>query len=148
MSRRSWWTVGGVVVIVAVVVAVFGIIKATRHATSDCDTVHAMIDYNKQFNKSVEQSANSGDPSGSTEADYQKWAAQLHDYAGRIRDPQLTEPATAVAGLADQMVEVVPKVRAESTAPSAHTPPSVVEYGRIGRDFKDNFAKLNQACPA
>ncbi|WP_431237439.1 hypothetical protein ACQ86B_22215 [Mycolicibacterium aichiense] len=148
MSKRNWWIVGSAAVVVVVVVAVLGVVKLVRHAPSDCDTVHAMVAYNTQFDTAVQESANAGDPNGSSVAEYQKWAARLHEYAGQIKDSQLAQPANAVAGLADQMVDVVPRVRAESAANSANPPPSVAEYGRIGRDFHDNFAKLKNACPA
>lgn len=148
MSARKWWIIGAAVVAVVVAVAVLGVVKLTRHAPSDCDTVHEMVTYNTQFNASIKQSASAGDPIGSSVADYQKWAARLHEYAGQIHDSKLTEPANAVAGLADQMVAVVPRVRADSADTTVNPPQSVIDYSRIGHEFHDNFTKLEQACPA
>ncbi|OYN77083.1 hypothetical protein [Mycolicibacterium sphagni] len=148
MSARKWWLVGGVIVAVVAVVTVFAIVKLTRHKPSDCDTVRAMMAYNVDFNQQVQRSANEGDPAGSTDADYQKWAARLHQYAGQIHDPKLSEIANGAAGLADQTVALVPQVRADSDNTASAPPRSVNEYSRVALQFRDDFAKLKSSCPA
>lgn len=143
MRRRRWWFAGGAIAAVAAVIAVLCLVFLTDRPTSDCASVRSMIDYNKQFNDSVESSTEKG--TQPSVAACQDWASQLSHLAGQVHDPTLAQQAGTVAALAGQTVTIVQRFRADASDAAG---PDAQDYGRIGKEFNPNLVALNQACAA
>ncbi|CAN5240982.1 hypothetical protein BH11ACT7_BH11ACT7_04500 [soil metagenome] len=143
MTKRTWWLLGATLVIVIVAGGLL-MFRLNHDGTNDCTTVRAMIDYNKEYGAT----AGSDDPEASSVDSYKEWASQLHAYADKIRNPEIARHADDLAKLADQTVTVVQEFRAEPTDPSLSEPPaSAKDYARVGQQFHDELAALNQSCP-
>ncbi|BBZ76895.1 hypothetical protein MANY_22320 [Mycolicibacterium anyangense] len=143
MTKRKWQILGAVLF---TVVAVGGLLlfRLNHDSSDDCATVRAMIAYNKQFSAV----AGSNNPEVADIGSYERWARQLHTYADGIHNQRLAESANNLASLADRTVTVVQEFRAEQADPSTSQPPhSVQDYARVGQQFHDDLATLNQYCP-
>jgi hypothetical protein len=142
--------VGTTFVALIVVGAVVGFQVLKHKAPPDCDSVRAMINYNKQFGESIEQQAAGDEGTEPAVTRYQVWATKIAGYGAQIRDPQLAERMSNLANLADETVALVPRVRADDSGSpgSPPAPQDVADYGRIGKEFNSNLVALDQACPA
>ncbi|WP_142386853.1 hypothetical protein [Mycobacterium hubeiense] len=149
ITRRNWLIAGGLAAVVVVLGATAAVVLSNR-APSDCAVVSSIIDYNNQFNESVRQKSDARVET--SDSDYTEWAARIKQLADQIHNNQgLAEQADKLADLAGQTAALVPRYRAESSAmsPLETTPPeSVRDYSRIGTEFNDTLAVLDNACPS
>lgn len=149
MSRLNrWWLIGVIVGVVAIIVGVLAVTLTSSRDHSDCSTVRAMIEYNTEYNASIEESVEAGDPEGSSLPRYQEWAARLQRYADEIHDSNLARHSDTLAQLADETVGVVEARRADPAQGEAtEMPQHAQDYARIAEEFQDSIATLDQACP-
>jgi hypothetical protein len=151
MAARKWlWLSGiGVVVVVAALLAWQFFVRHQESPTSDCQVARAMIDYNKSQGRLL---AKAFDPEHGAEAsvdDYQAWANQLQNDAGRIKAPDLATHARRLADDANQMVALVKKTRSDTSAPAdPGAPPAWVQpYAELSKRFRSELVALDSACP-
>lgn len=134
------------VVLIGTGVAACGGTSESNH--SDCDTVRAMLDYNTQYNASIQESAQAGDPDGSSLTRYQEWAERLHRYADEVQDQSLARQGDALAQLADETVDFVKTSRAgPARETAADESQDAQNYTRLAEQFREGVMALDQACP-
>lgn len=145
-NQRRWTAI----ILAAVALVVVGLaisVYAHQRQLSDCAKARDLNSYNKRFHDEV-----AGPQHGPTDVgEYRQWAADLHQYAADITDPQLRAKADVVTGLADQYVELLPQLQADLPADTDTQPPSSAPWqkaGRISNQFNDAVGALAQACPA
>lgn len=103
-----------------------------------------MLEYNTEFNASIQQSADAGDPEGSSVSRYQEWAERLQQYADEIHDDTLAAEGDTMARLADETVGFVETSRAASAGDASREAQS---YADLAQQFQDSVAGLDQVCP-
>ena len=145
-SQRRW-----VVRVVALAVAVILAVVVTRKAgdvqNADCVKVHVLESYNRWFLDGRASGSDKSEPNSIDE--YREWAAELHRYAGEIKDAGLKAKAEAVSGLADQYVESVAKLRPDLPSVTDTRPPSSPvwhEASRAGHQLNDAVVALTVRC--
>ncbi len=131
-------------------VIVAGLVSCSPAADDhvDCDTVRAMLEYNTEFNASIQQSANAGDPEGSSVSRYQEWAERLQQYADEIHDDTLAAEGDTMARLADETVGFVETSRAGPAGDNAVDDAREAQtYANLAEQFQESVTALDQACP-
>ena len=112
-----------------------------------CGTARDMINYNKTQTEAI---AAKSDPATGTEAgvaDYQQWADQLKNYAGKTSGAQATH-AQKVADLAGQTVTLVQQARSNNSDPLVAQPPEWVQkYSDTQIQFQRELSALKDSCP-
>lgn len=148
MTRRRW-------IAVAVAVIVLGgvgvLVWRDRHigANADCRVAREMIAYNKSQGQLLDAAFNPEQDRQASIDDYRVWAGRLHTYSAQISAPDITAPASRLAGEADKLVGIVEQSRAgTSTEDPTKPPPWVQQYADLAHQFHDNLATLDHACPA
>ena len=132
----------GVAAAVAVLAVVLAVWHSRSSAPSDCDTVRALVGYNREFTEQTKTSAKTNNPELSTVEQYRQWAARMREYADQLGDPDLTARAQSAAGFAAKTADLVPRYRA--------TPDDVEvsrQYANIGIEFGNAITALDYACP-
>ncbi|WP_431236060.1 hypothetical protein ACQ856_30235 (plasmid) [Mycolicibacterium psychrotolerans] len=116
---------------------------------AQCQVAREMIAYNKSQTRLLDASFNLEQQREASVDDYRVWAAHLRTYSARISTPELSPPAGRLADEADQLVKLVEQVRADTSVPDPSAPPPWLKpYAQIARQFHDNLAALDRACPA
>lgn len=130
-------------VAVAAVALVAGVVlyRSLHKAPTDCDTMHAMLDYNKQFNERAKNPAGQEGPAPVSDQQYREWADRLKEYAGQVSDETLSGNATTAADLAGRLADLVPRYRAKPDDKGLTR-----EYAGIGIEFGNAVNRLNYAC--
>ena len=146
-SQRRW-VVGVVPVAVAVVLAVVVTRQFGDGQKADCEKVHVLDSYNRWFQDGHVSASDKSAPNSIDE--YREWAAELHRYAGDIKDAELKAKAESVADLADHYVESVVNLRADLPSATDTRPPSSPVWhkaSRIGHQLNDAVVALTVPCP-
>lgn len=141
MTRRRWFLLAAVAVLVAAVVAGALVYRSSHRTSSDCDTVHALIADNKRFRDEMKASAGQKDTDPASADEYRQWAARLKDYAGKISDPDLADQAKIAADRAGRLADLVPRYRAKPDDPA-----TARDYAGIGIEFGNAISRLEYAC--
>ena len=132
---------GAAMAAVIAVVAAMLLYRSTHRVSSDCDTVHALIEDNNRFRDQMKESA-AKDKSDPASADqYRRWAGRMKDYAGRIAEPGLSGNAQAAAASAARLADLVPKYRAKPDDPA-----TARDYAGIGIEFGNAISRMEYAC--
>ena len=128
---------------VGIVALVAGVLlyRSFHKAPTDCDTVHAMLDYNKEFNERAKTPAGQDAPAPVSDQQYREWANRLKGYAGQMSDETLSGNATTAADLAGRLAALVPKYRAKPDDKGLTR-----EYAGIGIEFGNAINRLDYAC--
>ena len=139
MTGRRWL----VVAVAVAVVAVAGLLlfRPSHRASSDCDTVHALIADNNRFRDEMKASAGQKDLDPASADEYRQWADRMQDYAGQISDPKLADQAKIAAQRAARLADLVPKYRAKPDDPA-----TARTYADIGIEFGNAISRLEYAC--
>lgn len=140
-GRRKLLVAGAAVLAVAAVVSAVLLSRSGHRTTSDCDTVHALIEDNNQFRDQMKESAakDKSNPAGADQ--YRRWAVRMKDHAGKISDPGLAGNADTAATLAGRLADLVPKYRAKPDDPA-----TARDYAGIGIEFGNAISRLDYAC--
>jgi uncharacterized protein YecE (DUF72 family) len=141
MTRRRALLVGGVVVAVIAALAGVWAYRSSHRAPAGCDTVHALIAYNRQFGDKMKSSAGADKAGTVTPQEYRDWAAQVKDYAAGIADPDLSGNAHTAADVAARLADLVPRYRAKPDDPA-----TAREYAGLGIEFGNAINRLEFSC--
>lgn len=146
LSGRRGILIGALIAAVVAVVAGIVVYRSSHRAPTDCDTVHAMLEYNSQFKDQTKASAATGGTDPVSEQQYREWADRLRDYASRVTasgpsDRGLSGNATTAADLAGRLADLVPKYRANPDDKAVTR-----EYAGIGIEFGNAINRLEYAC--
>jgi hypothetical protein len=142
------WVFGVVAAAVAVVLVVVVPRQFGDGQKADCEKVHVLDSYNRWFQDGHAGAADKNEPNSIDE--HRQWAAELHRYAGDIKDAELKAKAESLADLADHYVESVSKLRSHLPSATDNRPPSSRawhEASRIGHQLNDAVYALADLCP-
>lgn len=138
----------GAALMVAVASPAMSACSSPDRPTSDCDTVHSMLEFNQSHNERLAAQSTSNEPVETDISDYRAWADELKQRAAKVTDPGLAQHAQEMANLASRTVGVVEQARddAQSSPPSG-PPPWVAEYSALNKQFRAEVSALDAACP-
>ena len=139
---RRRFALAGAAAAVAVAAVVLVVWHWRSSTPSDCDTVRALVGYNREFTEQTKTSARTNNPDLSTIEQYRQWAARVKDYAGQLSDPDLAARAESAADLAAKTADLVPRYRANPDDVAVSR-----QYANIGIEFGNAITSLNYACP-
>lgn len=120
--RRRWLAAMVGVAVVALVVAVVGVVVVLRVQSSPCRAVDSLVAFNEsqlamlQSRTHTPAAGSRDEPSVLSESDYQAWAEGMRQHAAAVTDPELAEHARRAAELADRTVAVIRQFRVESSS--------------------------------
>jgi lipopolysaccharide export system protein LptC len=148
MNKRRWAIVGIAATLAALAAVAFILIERPR-AAPDCDTVRAMLDYNKSHNSRMAEDTSSTPEQEAGIDQYQEWASQIQHYSEKIADPELATHAQRFADLAKQTVILVKAARDETQHSSDRgTPKWVQDYAVIESQTRTELGSLSTRCPS
>lgn len=108
-----------------------------------------MTDYNTSQSEILANAFNPDTGQQPSVDDYRRWANQLSTYSVQIHDTAIAKNATTLADEAHQLVVLVDQARSDTSAPAdpEAPPPWVKPYSTLSKQFHDNLAALDAACP-
>ncbi|MGV0790537.1 hypothetical protein [Mycolicibacterium sp. XJ1819] len=141
---RRWWLAIGVAV-VAVVALGYSIL---RQPPEECGPVQDLLDFNRSQGELIGSKGGDGLVSEAEETAYREWADGLAERAHQVDNPDLAGTSAQVADLADQFVDKLHRLRAETQAraPGAPAPPVLYEMSALNDQISHKLAELADAC--
>lgn len=140
MTRRRVILVGAIVLaVLATAIGVYAY-RSPRHSQSGCDTVSALIAYNKEFAQ-TQKSAVTDKAAPASPDQFREWASRIKDYADQISDPALSGNAQTAAELAGRLADLVPRYRAKPDDKAVTR-----DYANIGIEFGNAVNRLDYSC--
>ncbi len=141
MTRRRTLLVAGAVLAVVAIVAAVLLYRSSHRASTDCDTVHALIEDNNRFRDQMKASAGQKGAEPASADEYRHWADRMKDYAGKISEPDLADQAKIAADRAGRLADLVPRYRAKPADPA-----TARDYAGIGIEFGNAISRMEYAC--
>ncbi len=143
---RRWWIAIGVTV-VAIVALSYSVL---RGPPQECAPVQDFLDYNRSQSELIASKSGDafGPPTAAEETAYRAWADGLAERAQQVTDPDLARTAAQISDLANQFVNKMSVVRAESQAraPGAPAPPVLYQMDALNKQIAQKLAELSDAC--
>ena len=121
----------------------------TSDAHDDCSIARSLIDYNKAQNEKLRAAIDPDAGSQPSIDAYQAWAQQIRAYSTQIHRPDLVRHGQELADDAQQFVGLVQEIHSNHSVPAhpGEPPPGIQRYAYLTKQFHDNLAALDTACP-
>jgi hypothetical protein len=146
-ARPGWLAIG---VVVVVAVALLLSYTVFDRPSEECRPVKDLLDFNRAQAEHIASKTGEeqGLPTVADDAAYQAWADGMAERAQQVSSPDLARMGTTVANLANEFVEKLPVLRAqtESRAPGAPAPPVAYEMAALNARISANLEELSKAC--